>query len=98
MITSLRPLDQVKVPVKKDLIIYIKGRINFDTNNIFLNDLEHKSYTILSLISLPLHIYNSLYLEDGKDEIFNLKLNFNTLCFVHCPSHAIPDLASSMIS
>ena len=98
VITSLRPLDQVKVPVKKDLIIYIKGRINFDTNNIFLNDLEHKSYTILSLISLPLHIYNSLYLEDGKDEIFNLKLNFNTLCFVHCPSHAIPDLASSMIS
>ena len=95
VITLLRPLDQVKVPVKKDLIINIKGRINFDTNNIFLNDFENKNYTILSLISIPLQLYNSLYLQDGKDELFNLKLDFTSLCSVHCPSHIIPDLTSS---
>ena len=95
VITLLRPLDQVKLPVKKDLIINIKGRINFDTNNIFVNDLEHKNCSILSLLSLPLQLYNSHYLQDGKDEIFNLKLNFTTLCSVHCPSHIIPDLTSS---
>ena len=93
IITLWLPVEQFRITVKKEFILNIKSTINTVTKDIVLtrNTLDSKSCKIMSLLSIPVHVYKSLC-SDGKDEVFNLNLNSHSLCSVHCPSYLLGGL------
>ena len=84
------PVEQFKAPVEKEFILNFKGSINTFTKEILLTRISLDS-KILSIISIPVHVYNSLC-SDGKDQVFSLKLNSRSILLVHCPSYILTEL------
>ena len=83
------PVERLAVSVKKEFILNVKTIINTVANEISLT--RNNPCKILSLYSIPVHVYNSLC-SDAKDEIFDLKLNSLSLCSIHCPSYVLAEL------